>query len=325
MSGKVVAACIVLIFIIALLIPQFVDISAEQIKKEEGYVHLENIEIKAEKVNESHASIKFIISIYRSEILSNATLTISIYDRITDLLVNKIKIGIPEKGDEGVAELNTTISFEKNKDYNINFRLEKDKRVVDSRGMSLRGLDTLIPKEKELKMTLKDVDFEIASVRNNTATIKARFYIETMEDYSDVTFHIKAIQYESNVLADDDWLDVNVKKGKTLLVESNLTVPKDYNYLVKIEVWRNGSLLKTWSKALNLAPTKKVPENVTEEEVKFKVSEFVKDRFITPTPLPMPTPTPPMVGDIVPEKATPGFEVVLALIATGGVLLWKRR
>lgn len=83
------------------------------------------------------------------------------------------------------------------------------------------------------------------------------------------------------------------RKGKTLLVESNLTVPKDYNYLVKLEIWRNDALIKSWSRGLNLAPTKKVPENVTEEKVKFEVSQFVKTPSYTPAPMPVPTPTPP--------------------------------
>jgi hypothetical protein len=192
--------------------------------------------------------------------------------------------------------------------------------------MSLRGLDTLLPKEKELKMTLKDVDFQILNVFDNVTTIRARFYVEAMEDYDDAVFHIKAIQFESNVLADERWMEVSVEKGKTLLVESNLTVPKDYNYLVKLEVWRNDALLKTWGKGLNLAPTKRVPENVTEERVKFEVSQFVKTPMpmYTPTPLPVPTPTPTPEYAKVQPKA-PGFEILLAMLAIGGAILWRRR
>lgn len=216
-----------------------------------------------------------------------------------------------------------TTSLEKTRDYDITFRLLKDRKIVDSRGITLKGLDTLVPEEKQLKMTLRDVDFEITAVKNNTVTIKARFYIDALENYSETTFHIKAIQFESNVLADNKWLDMDVVKGKTLLVESNLTAPKDYNYLVKLEAWREDSLLKTWQKGLNLAPIKRVSENVTEEEVRFEAKEFVKTPAVTP--MPVPTPTPRIIGDVTQEEAMPGFDVLVALITMGGVLLWRKR
>lgn len=124
-----------------------------------------------------------------------------------------MELPIPEKGQEGLEELNTTISFEKDKRYNIGFRLEKNRKITDTRWMSLKGLDTLLPKEKELKMTLKDVDFQVLNVFGNLTTLRARFYVEAMENYDDAVFHIKAIQYESNVLADERWMNVDVEKG----------------------------------------------------------------------------------------------------------------
>jgi len=315
MNVRVVAISIILLSAIAVLLPFFVKVPAEEGPRRE-FVRLEDIEIKAEKINDSHADIKFLISIYRSKTVTNATLIVSVYDGTTNLLLKKLELQIPEKSNEGLEEINATISFEKDKTYNVGFRLEKDRKIVDTRWMSLKGLDTLLPKEKELKMTLKDVDFQTMNVIDNVTTVRARFYVEAMENYDDAVFHIKAIQFESNVLADEKWLDVSVEKGKTFLVESNLTVPKDYNYLVKLEVWRNDALLKTWSKGLNLAPTKKVPENVTEEKVRFEVSQFVKapKPMYTPTPLPVPTPTPEYARA---QPKAPGFEVLLAMLAIG--------
>ena len=322
MNARVVAISIILLFAIAVLLPFFVKIPAEEAPERE-FVRIGDIEIEAVKINDSHADIKFLVSIYRSKTVTNASLIVSVYDMDTNLLLRKVELQIPEKGDEGLQELNTTISFEKDKTYNIGFRLEKDRKIADTRWMSLKGLDTLLPKEKELKMTLKDVDFQILGVSGNLTTIRARFYVEAMENYSDAVFHIKAIQYESNVLADERWMNVDVEKGKTLLVESNLTVPKDYNYLVKLEVWRNDALIKTWSRGLNLAPTKKVPENVTEEKVRFEVGQFVKKPAYTPAPMPVPTPTPQYVPERKPQ--TPGFEILLAMLAIGGAILWRRR
>lgn len=322
MNGRIVAITIVVLFVIAITIPFFVNVSGQ--REEPEYVKINNIEMKVRNVNESHANIEFLIAIYRSKVVNNATLIASVYDRTTNLLLQQQKVNIPKEGKEGIDEINVTIAFEKDKDYNVMFKIEKDRRIVGSRGISLRGLDTLIPKDKEIKMSLKDVDFEILGV-SNKVTVKARFYIETMENYDDVVFHIKAIQYESNILAAEKWMSMDVKKGKTLLVESNLTIPKDYNYLIKLEVWRNGSLLKSWSKGLNLAPTKRIPENITEKKVRFEVGEFVKTTGGYegyPTPLPYPTPTP--VPYYAPKKAMPGFDIVVCIIALGGAVIWRK-
>ncbi len=328
MNGKVVAAIIAIISLVGLLLPLFVEdvFKRDEVYKPE-YLRMENIDVKAEKINDSHAEMKFLISLYRSESVKNASLIVSIYDRKTNILLERIRTEIPEKGEEGLFELNVSVALEKDKDYNIRFELRKDGRVLYTRGMALSGLETLVPKDKELKMTLKDVDFEVAGVDNRMAMIKARFYIETLENYDDVTFHIKAIQHESNVLANESWIEMQkIEKGKTLLVETVFGVPKDYNYLVKLEVWRNGAMLKTWSKGLNLAPTRTVPEDVKEEKVEFEITEFVKP---TPHPTPMPTPMEehypvPGVAREAPGEAMPGFEIITAILA-GGVILWMMR
>jgi len=96
MNGKVVTVIITLIFLIAVLIPFFVNISAEGPEKE--FVQLREINIKAEKINVSHAIVKFLISIYRSETVANTTLVVDVYDRITNLLLHETKVNVPEKG-----------------------------------------------------------------------------------------------------------------------------------------------------------------------------------------------------------------------------------
>jgi hypothetical protein len=319
MGLKAVVFSIALILLISLIIPFFADISRDSTVQR---VQLEAVEIKAERVNDSHVDITFLISIYRTKVLTNASLTVSVYDRETKLLLQRHVLQIPERGAEGTAELNTTLPFDKSRDYNIAFKLEKDRRFIDYREMSLRGLDTLHPPEKELKMSLKDVDFQILNVTEGRVVVKARFYVETLEDYDDTVFHIKAVQFESGVLADEKWLNVAVKSGKTLLAEVNLTLPENYNYLVKIEVWRNQSLLKTWSKGLNLSPTKQVPETVSEEKVRFEATEFIKR---PPEPLVGATRESLTSGVESKSVATPGFNVIIFLTAVGGAAIWKRK
>ncbi len=277
-------------------------------KKASEFIYIRNIDIMAKDVNDSHATLEFVITVYRSEIVKNATLYVYVYDKRTDLLLRRDEVKIPERQSEGLNYIEVALPFEKDRSYTLKFLIVKDNKIADTRMASISGLDTLIPKDKRLKVTLKDADFQIAGVKDGKANVRVRFYVQSLEDYSDTTFHIKAIQAESNVLADESWLRMDIHKGKTVIIESNLTVPKDYNYMVKLEAWRNGSLLKTWIKYLNLAPTKTIPKETTEKKVKFEVSEFVR----TPVPVPYT------------KTKAPGFDILACTIALAIALIWRK-
>lgn len=299
-------------------------------EKEKELIFIRKIDFKLESVNDTHADINFIVTVQRTKKVTNATLLVFVHDKLTNILLKKKELKIPREGKEGLDELKFTLSFEKDRDYKVILEIRKNNKIVSTRGLILKGLSTLIPKEKELKVYLKDVDFEVLRVFDNKVEVKTRFYLESMDDYT-IIFHIKAVQYESNILASDKWLQEEIRKGKTVLVETNLTIPKDYNYLIKIEAWKANTLVKSWSKPLNLAPTRKIPANVTEEKVRFEVSEFIREEKVPgyiPTPIPVPTPLPfEKVGVKKAYKplAAPGFELVMVLIVIGGLILWKKR
>jgi len=317
-----------LILIATLVLLVTVGISEE----EREYIFIRKIDFKLEEVDESHAKIRFIVTVQRTKSVTNATLLAFVHDKLTNLLLGKFKLKIPKKDKEGLQELNLSISFEKDKDYNVFFEIRKENTIVSSKGIVLKGLKSLVPKDKELKLFLKDVDFEILGIVGSKVTVGVKYYLESMSNYS-LTLHIKAIQYESNILAAEKWMQAEIEKGKTILVKNNLTVPKDYNYLIKLEVWRENSLLKVWSNALNLAPKRKIPANITEKEIKFEVSEFIKPPFPAPTPVPTPLMAPEfgIVKGYKPETlrykpaTLPGFSFYLTLLSIGGLILWKMR
>jgi len=310
-NGKIVALVIVVILAVSI-------VSALMLPHEEvitpQYVSIEKIDVKIEDVRDDSVDLTFLIKLRRSDILENTTLNFYVYDLKTDILLKGKSVAVPEKDGR---KINVTLSFDKDRDYKVEIDVERNNKTVDSRTLRLRYLDTLIPEDKELKVVLKDVDFKIVAVEDDKVTVTVRFYFDSMKNY-DVDFHIKAIQYESNVLADEVWIKTKLESGKTEVVEANLTVPKDYNYLIKLEAWRSGSLLKIWKKTLNLAPTKRIPKEEVEKEVKFEVEKFVSPP--SEVGIPRPTPTPITYGGAV--KA-PGFEA-LALIVAGGVAICLR-
>ena len=306
MNSKVLLASVAVIISIALLLPVFADVT-----KDTSYARIEGFDVKIADINDSHATLKFVVHIKRSKVLENATILAKIYDLKTNILLEEISKTLPEKVKSEDSRESVLISLEKDRGYSVALSIDKEGKRLSSREFVLTGLDTIMPEEKELKVVLKDADFAVKEVGERNVKILARFYVEALKSY-DVLAHVKAVQYESNILADDFWKEVRVEGGKTVIIEGNLSLPNNYNYLVKLELWRNGSLLKTWSKQLSLSPAKKIPKNVTEKEVKFEISEFVRT----------PAPTPRM--EYAERKAAPGFELLLLLLS-GGVALWRRR
>jgi len=298
---KLVVASLAVIFFIGLAIALTAPETPE-------IIYIERADLKAEKVNESFVEIKFLIRI-RGE---PDCLVISIYDLRTNLLIEDKKF-------KAKRELNFTIPFEKDKNYRIVLKVLKNDKIVNRKILTVHGLDTLVPKEKVLKIEVKDVDFKIVDVTGNRARVSAKYYINSFEDYEDVKFHVKAVQLESNVLADEVWFESCINKEKTNIISTNITIPKNYNYLIKLEAWRSGKLLKIWKRSLNLSEKRKIVREKVEEEVGFKVEEFT-GTGVEKTALPSPLPS-----GYQAKRAIPGFEVLAFFAGIGGALVWRLR
>lgn len=295
LNEKVVATIIAAIFV--------VSVSTALILPHEKRMYIENVDVKIAKIMDDSVDLIFLIKVSNKD---NATVKIIVYDLKTNILLEETSFPVKSK------EINKTLRFDKSRDYKVKIVLESGK-VLDVRYINLRYLNTLIPSEKELKIVLKDVDFKILGVEGDKVKVLVRYYFDSLRDYN-VDFHVKAVQYESNVLTDEKWVEAKLEGGKTVIVETNISVVKNYCYLIKLEAWRKNSIVKIWKSILNLSPTKKIPKEVVEKEVEFEVKKFIS----TPTPEIYPA----VMGEV--RKPTPGFEI-LALIMAGGVALCLRR
>jgi|Deesub1362B_J571_1020462.scaffolds.fasta_scaffold00239_12 hypothetical protein len=308
-----------LVFLIILsVLAGVISLSSPDVFKEEvavSYLHLQNVEYSLSKVNDSHVVLNFTLTFERSKILKNTTITTKIFDSRTGLLLQRFSVSAEKMyGNEMVIP----IKLRKDKNYRIQFEGGLNDKTTFKREYRVTGLTNIIPDSRILLLELKDADFMIGGEIGNKARIKMRFYIYSMENYSNIIFHIKAVQLESNILANESWIEMeNVEEGRTILLETEMDVPKDYNYFVKIEAWRDGMLLKKWEYPLKLSPTEIIPEKMKKEETKINISEFVKEYEeypkLAPTPIRKYTPQP-----------TPGFEVTLVLVSIAFAHLIRR-
>ncbi|MEM0215516.1 MAG: hypothetical protein QW384_05990 [Archaeoglobaceae archaeon] len=64
--------------------------------------------------------------------------------------------------------------------------------------------------------------------------MRTEIYLESMS-LQQRYFHLKAIQFESGILAYEGWFSKTLEIGKTEIVEFNFTVP-NYNYLLNMAI-----------------------------------------------------------------------------------------
>lgn len=279
-------------------------------KPEPRFTRIDYVETKSLSVNTSHVTLQFRVKMSKPERLENLSLIVKFTDMQTNLLVSEFFKQIPEKTkSDYTAVLNCSVS--KSHNYRVRILLEKDGEILATREVRMYGLSSLPPAEKSVDVNVRDADFRLLNKTGEFVRVGVTYYIDIPKN-STVEFHLKAVQLESNVMADDQWVEKELKKDRTNLVSFELTLRDRYNYKIVLELWNAGYLVKSWSHELKLNPEKS-SESKVEKEKEFRVEDF-----ITETRVPIPT--------RYEEKrfASPGFEL-LTLVIAGGVALWMRK
>ena len=311
MDIKIVIVSVLLIIIIAISSAFFIP-TIEPIE----YIHIDSVDTKIDNINESHVDFIFFTEFIRSDIVQNTNLSIRVFDLKRDLLMNYKYLEIPK---ENGYKMKINFSFEKIMDYRVLFEIEREGDTLSTRSFNLKHLDTLIPDERRLDISFRGVDFKIMDVEENDIEIMSRFFIESKNDY-EVDFRLNVIHFESNIMAYEKWKETIILKNATNMIEYEFTVPNNYNYLVKLEAWRDGALIHIFKSHLNLDPVRKIPEGIVEKEIVFEVEEFIgveEEWAIRPVTAP----------DMhhVEYVETPGFSLIMGLISIGGVLYWLKK
>ncbi len=276
------------------------------------FARIDYVETKSLSVNTSHVNLQFSIKLTKPEKMENLTLKVKFTDIRTNLLIDEFSKELPEKtGRDYTAVVNCTVR--KSHDYLVRILLERDGKVLSRHDMRILGLSSLPPAEKSVEIFVRDADFRLINKSGEHVRVRATYYIDPLANYT-VEFHIKAVQLESGVLADESWEERELRKGMTNLVSFSLTLKDGYNYYVVLELWNDGYLIESWKRTLKLNPYKDVEEKSEKEG--FRVEDFIVEER---------TPSPSRYEyDRSPKLAAPGFEVLIA-VAAGGVAAWMRR
>lgn len=278
----------------------------------EGYAYITDANVRALKVNSTHAELAFEIRISKKGDLDGANLKLRFFDAKTNLMLYEFSEKLNESEQDYITKT-VKLSISKNKDYRVKIELEEDGKVFSMHNLNIFALSEIPPDDERLEINLKDADFILREKKDGVVRVEAIYYAESFEDYSNVKFRIKAVQLESNLLIDEFWDTRNLSAGKINLLRFNISLADGYNYRIVLEVWSNGHTVEKREDIVRLNPEGYREENKSEGG--FRVEDFVREDI-------MRTPVPEIQQKTI--TSAPGFGILTTIIA-GGAGIWIMR
>jgi hypothetical protein len=196
---------------------------------------------------------------------------------------------------------------------------EGEKRKAQGE-ITVYNLDRLIPDSQQSGLVIGDIDFIARKVSGDSVEIQTDLYIGNDDPGPSGPFdvEVKAKELDAHLVADKKTVHIeNVDPEKIYVASVRLTVPDQYNYVMEVLVWRNGTIIKRGEGTVQLRPGTTLPAGDQFVTKMIETSKFVAEESLaSPGAYPMPT-------------RTPGFSAplgILALAAAGGVaMVWRRR
>ncbi len=276
----------ILIIVSALVMIFGKDVFYTPSEKPGGFV-IRDIDLKPVKVTTSTAV--FSVGVYLDHYggnSSNSSLIIKVLDTDTGLLMQEVSMLIPEVEGEKTIEVNNNISVKREGGYEIKVLVFDRDRMVESGSVVINGLEALTPEKREVGVKIRDADFIIRDVMDGKANVEIGVYVENIMDSVSPALRmmVKAVQAESNIVADSTWIDVGSINPESLVIKkATVSVPESYNYMIEITLWNGDVVVEKFTKVLALAPSEVIPEESKVKPVNLEVTKFIR-----PTPAPVP-------------------------------------
>lgn len=288
-----------------------------------SYLSIREVDVKPVEVTSARINVNVTAYIDHSGGRTrDAVMLIRAINSETKLLENQVSTPIPETNSQLTKTLpvSTNINVERNSGYELNILLFNNGSILDSGKVNILGLNALIPMSKRSGVNLNNIDFIVGGVSAGKASIRSDIYLENKgPDVSDnLKMIVKAREATSNLIADKKDAQTGAITNESTVVRSvGLEVPEGYNYMVVVELWRGETIINTWEKPVQLAPTKTMPKESVEKKTNIEVSKFVRDG--------VPQGSSQSEAQSPIQPATPGFEIFAAISALLVTFILRRR
>jgi hypothetical protein len=289
-------------------------------REESNYI-ITDMEISADNIKSSY--VDFTISSYvenrGANSIENTTLMLKAFNRNTGLLelTQEKKVGIIKK--DSTAIVDQSIRLPKKGSYRIEATLfEGEKKMAHSQ-ILLSDLDNLVTDLEEVGIEVGNIDFIVKAVTDNGVVIESDIYLknEGADTSSSYKMLVKAREIDAGLLADKKWTSTGkIEPEATIIKSVNLTVPKNYNYVVEVVIWKGDSIIKTGEGYVQLNPQKTIDINQRVDSKKIRAEDFLVEEEVEYES---------RSSVETAEEMAPGFGLLTGLIATMFAIFMIRR
>ncbi|WP_318568602.1 DUF7490 domain-containing protein [Salinigranum marinum] len=260
----------------------------------------------------------------------NPTPNVSVRFRATDAesgfvaATETVEVGTLDEDGETPVETNLTV--EREGGYRVEATVFRDGERIGSGGKTVSGLDALTPAYARTSVGFTDsealppVSFSVGSVDGDRTTLdlSATLTNRGNDASDDLRVQVVLRQADSNIVAARSEAAVGtIRPGRTETVDTQVTVPSEYNYYIDAVLWKDGVVVDTARSVANLDPTERISVNETEREVELRVEDFSESDDERPRPEATEARTV--------STSAPGFGVGVAVAALFSIALLARR
>lgn len=254
----------------------------------------------------------------------NVTVRLRAIDSESGLLETSEIVDVGELTGDRERTIPTNLTVAREGGYRIEVLVYQNDRRVATGSRTVAGVEALTPEYARTPVqfseldTLPAIDVSVRETSEQRTELGVTTWLTNRGDEPSGEIRVGVVvrQADSNLVADRTDASVEtIEPGRTAATELTASVPSGYNYYVDAIVWTDGVVVDTARTAVNLDPSEQISVNETRREVEFEVGDFERERDGG---------EPRQDAETV-EEETPGFGIVVAVVALLGAALVARR
>ncbi|MDO9517983.1 MAG: PGF-CTERM sorting domain-containing protein [Methanosarcinaceae archaeon] len=286
--------------------------------EEESQLRITNMDISAKEVKSAFIDIDVTTYVenYYGDSSKNTSLLLKAFSTKTGLLEVQAEddIGIIGKGD--TVTITQTLKLPKEGGYRISAVLFEENKSKNTGEITIYSLENLPADVQDIGIEVAGMDFLVREVDGNRVVIQSDIYLtnEGAGTSGDYQMLIKAREMDARLLADKEWIQTGKIKPETTVIRSlNLTVPNQYNYIVEVLIWNNDTIVKRGEDYVQLKPQMTIAAGTQIDTKHIETSDFIVPQAESGW------------YDEMPMEETPGFGMLLGLVAILSAVFMQRR
>lgn len=279
-----------------------------------------NMDISAKEVKSAFVDIDVTTYVenFHGDSSKNTSLLLKAFSTRTGLLEVQTQddIGIIDKGD--TVTITQSLKLQKEGGYRIVAVLFEEDKRKNTGEITIYSLENLPADVQDIGIEVAGMDFLVREVDGGRVVIQTDLYLtnEGTAASGDYQMLIKAREMDARLLADKEWMQTGSIKPETTVIRSlNLTVPDHYNYVVEVLIWNNDTIVKRGEDYVQLKPQMTIDVGTQVETKHIETSDFMVPEEVRDEV---------WYGD-APMEETPGFGILLGIVAILSVVLIQRR